>query len=82
MPVDAEFASRAFAAHAPEYARLYAFLRDVGNKSRMALDPDLDLFYLGFPLANNSPASAGTVVGLAAYATLNVPRARSAGQSL
>jgi len=74
LPVDAEFPARAFAAHAPEYARLYAFMRELGNKSRMALDPDRDLFYLGFPLANNSPASAGIVVRLAAYATLNLPR--------
>ncbi|GAB3760322.1 hypothetical protein GCM10028796_08720 [Ramlibacter monticola] len=74
LPVDREFAARGFAAHAPEYARLYAFMRDLGNRSRMALDPDLDLFYLGFPLANNTPSTAGIIVRIAAYATLNVPR--------
>jgi methyl-accepting chemotaxis protein len=40
----------------------------------MALDPDLDLFYLGFPLANNTPSTAGIIVRLSAYAMLNVPR--------
>ena len=74
LAVDAEFAQKGFAAHAPEYGRLYAFMRDMGNKSRMALDPDLDLFYLGFPLANNTPSTAGIIVRIAAYATLNVPR--------
>ncbi|MDE2607766.1 MAG: hypothetical protein KGL68_17780 [Burkholderiales bacterium] len=49
-------------------------MRVLGNKSRMALDPDLDLFYLGFPLANNTPSTAGIIVRIAAYATLNVPR--------
>jgi methyl-accepting chemotaxis protein len=74
LPLDAEFAQKAFAAHAPEYGRLYAFMRDMGNKSRMALDPDLDLFYLGYPLANNTPSTAGIAVRMAAYATLNVSR--------
>jgi methyl-accepting chemotaxis protein len=74
LPVDKEFAAKGFAAHAPEYARLYAYMRDLGNRSHMALDPDLDLFYLGFPLANNSPSTAGIIVRIAAYATLNVPR--------
>ncbi|MEJ8840509.1 methyl-accepting chemotaxis protein [Ramlibacter sp. AN1133] len=74
LPVDREFAARGFAAHAPEYGRLYAFMKDLGNRSRMALDPDLDLFYLGFPLANNTPSTAGIIVRIAAYATLNVPR--------
>jgi methyl-accepting chemotaxis protein len=74
LPVDNDFAAKGFAAHAPEYARLYAFMRDLGNRSHMALDPDLDLFYLGFPLANNSPSTAGIIVRIAAYATLNVPR--------
>jgi len=74
LPVDREFAAKGFAAHAPEYARLYAFMKDLGNRSHMALDPDLDLFYLGFPLANNSPSTAGIIVRIAAYATLNVPR--------
>jgi hypothetical protein len=74
LPLDAEFPQKAFAAHAPEYGRLYAFMRDMGNKSRMALDPDLDLFYLGYPLANNTPSTAGIAVRMAAYATLNVAR--------
>ena len=58
LPQDAEFAQKAFAAHAPEYGRLYAFMRDMGNKSGLAQDPDADLFYLGFPLANNTPSTA------------------------
>ena len=74
LPVDQDFAQKAFAAHAPEYGRLYGFMRDMGNKSRMALDPDLDLFYLGYPLANNTPSTAGIAVRIAAYATLNVSR--------
>ena len=74
LPLDADFPQKAFAAHAPEYGRLYAFMRDMGNKSRMALDPDLDLFYLGYPLANNTPSTAGIAVRMAAYATLNVAR--------
>jgi methyl-accepting chemotaxis protein len=74
LPLDADFPQKAFAAHAPEYGRLYAFMRDMGNKSRMALDPDLDLFYLGYPLANNTPSTAGIAVRMAAYATLNVSR--------
>jgi methyl-accepting chemotaxis protein len=75
MPLDKDYAANGFAAHAPEYGRLYAFMRDLGNKSRMALDPDLDLFYLGYPLANNTPSTAGIIVRIAAYAMLNVPRA-------
>jgi len=74
LPLDADFPQKAFAAHAPEYGRLYAFMRNMGNKSRMALDPDLDLFYLGYPLANNTPSTAGIAVRMAAYATLNVSR--------
>jgi methyl-accepting chemotaxis protein len=74
LTVDRDYAQKGFALHAPEYARLYAYMRDLGNKSKMALDPDLDLFYLGFPLANNSPSTAGIIVRIAAYATLNVPR--------
>ena len=74
LPLDADFPQKAFGAHAPEYGRLYAFMRDMGNKSRMALDPDLDLFYLGYPLANNTPSTAGIAVRMAAYATLNVAR--------
>ncbi len=75
LPADAEFAQKAFAAHAPEYSRLYAFMRDLGNKSGLAQDPDADIFYLGYPLANNTPSTAGIAVRMAAYATLNVSRA-------
>jgi methyl-accepting chemotaxis protein len=74
LPADAEFAQKAFAAHAPEYGRLYAFMRDMGNKSGLAQDPDADIFYLGYPLANNTPSTAGIAVRIAAYATLNVGR--------
>jgi methyl-accepting chemotaxis protein len=74
LTVDRDFAQKSFVAHAPEYDRLYAFMRDLGNKSHMALDPDIDLFYLGFPLANHTPRTAGITVRIAAYATLNVPR--------
>ena len=74
LPADAEFAQKAFAAHAPEYGRLYAFMRDLGNRSGLAQDPDADVFYLGYPLANNTPSTAGIAVRIAAYATLNVSR--------
>ncbi|MEG3000023.1 MAG: methyl-accepting chemotaxis protein [Comamonas sp.] len=74
LPADAEFAQKAFAAHAPEYARLYAFMRDLGNRSGLAQDPDADIFYLGYPLANHTPSTAGIAVRIAAYALLNVSR--------
>ena len=74
LPADGEFAQKAFAAHAPEYGRLYAFMRDMGNKSGLAQDPDADVFYLGYPLANSTPSTAGIAVRIAAYATLNVGR--------
>ena len=74
LPADADFAQKAFAAHAPEYGRLYAFMRDMGNKSGLAQDPDADVFYLGYPLANSTPSTAGIAVRIAAYATLNVSR--------
>lgn len=74
LPVDGEFAQKAFAAHAPEYGRLYAFMRDMGDRSGMALESDLDLFYLGYPLANNTPTTAGIAVRIAAYSTLNISR--------
>jgi methyl-accepting chemotaxis protein len=74
LPPDADFAQKAFAAHAPEYGRLYAFMRDMGNKSGLAQDPDADIFYLGYPLANSTPTTAGIAVRMAAYATLNVGR--------
>jgi methyl-accepting chemotaxis protein len=74
LPVDRDFAQKAFAAHAPEYGRLYAFMRDMGDRSGMALESDLDLFYLGYPLANNTPSTAGIAVRIAAYSTLNIAR--------
>jgi methyl-accepting chemotaxis protein len=74
LPVDADFAQKAFAAHAPEYGRLYTFMRDLGDASGMSLEPDLDLFYLGYPLANSTPSTAGIAVRLAAYSTLNIAR--------
>ena len=74
LPMDAEFPAKAFAAHAPEYGRLYAFMRDMGNASGLAQDPEADLFYLGYPLANNTPSTAGIAVRIAAYATMNVNR--------
>lgn len=74
LPIDGEFAQKAFAAHAPEYGRLYGFMRELGDRSGMALDPDIDLFYLGYPLANNTPSTAGIAVRLAAYSTLNISR--------
>jgi methyl-accepting chemotaxis protein len=74
LPSDPDFPQKAFAAHAPEYGRLYAFMRDLGNKSGLAQDPDADIFYLGYPLANNTPSTAGIAVRIAAYATLNVGR--------
>ena len=74
LPLDADYAQKAFAAHAPEYGRLYAFMRDMGDRSGMALEPDLDLFYLGYPLANNTPSTAGIAVRIAAYTTLNIAR--------
>jgi methyl-accepting chemotaxis protein len=75
LATDAQFAQAAFSAHAPEYSRLYAFMRDLGNRSGLAQDVDADLFYLGYPLANHTPSTAGIAVRIAAYATLNVSRA-------
>jgi methyl-accepting chemotaxis protein len=74
LPVDAEFTQKAFATHAPEYGRLYGFMRELGDRSGMSLEPDLDLFYLGYPLANNTPTTAGIAVRIAAYSTLNIGR--------
>ena len=74
LPIDRDFAQKAFAAHGPEYGRLYAFMRDMGDRSGMALEADLDLFYLAYPLANNTPSTAGIAVRIAAYATLNIAR--------
>jgi methyl-accepting chemotaxis protein len=74
LPLGADFAQKAFAAHGPEYGRLYGFMRDMGDASGMALESDLDLFYLGYPLANNTPSTAGITVRIAAYSTLNIAR--------
>ena len=74
LPVDADFSQKAFAAHAPEYGRLYAFMREMGDRSGMSLEPDIDLFYLGYPLANNTPTTAGIAVRIAAYSILNIGR--------
>jgi len=74
LPLDGEFAQKAFAAHAPEYGRLYAFMREMGDRSGMALESELDLFYLGYPLTNNTPSTAGIAVRIAAYSTLNIGR--------
>ena len=74
LPVDGDFAKKSFAAHGSEYGRLYAFMRDMGDRSGMALESDLDLFYLAYPLANNTPSTAGITVRIAAYSTLNIAR--------
>ncbi len=74
LPLNADFAQKAFAAHAPEYGRLYAFMRDMGDRSGVSLESDLELFYLGYPLLNNTPSTAGIAVRIAAYSTLNIAR--------
>ncbi len=74
LPLNAEFPQNAFAAHAPEYSRLYNFMRELGKESGLAQDADTDLFYLGFALTNNTPTAAGIAVRIATYATLNVNR--------
>lgn len=74
LPLNADFAQKAFAAHAMEYGRLYAFMRDMGDRSGVSLESDLELFYLGYPLLNNTPSTAGIAVRIAAYSTLNIAR--------
>ncbi|MDE1943499.1 MAG: hypothetical protein KGI47_10220, partial [Betaproteobacteria bacterium] len=74
LPLDGDFAQKAFAAHGREFSRLYRVMRDLGDLSGMALEPDEDLFYLGFALANNTPKVAGITVRILAYETLNVAR--------
>ena len=71
---DPAFAQKAFSAHGSEYARLYTFLRDLGNQSGLSQDPETDLSYLGYTLANNTPMTAGITVRIAAYAALNTSR--------
>ena len=74
LPQDDTFAQKAFAAHAPEYGRLYTTMRQLGDASGLTLEPEIDLFYLGFPLMNNTPSTAGISVRIAAYTTLNINR--------
>ncbi len=74
QPADAEFPQKALSAHAPEYGRLCAFMRDMGNKPGLAQDSDADIFCLGYPLANNTPSTAGIAVRIAACVTMNVNR--------
>ena len=74
LPLDQDFAQKAFAAHSKEFDRLYLAMRDVGDASGISLEGDMDLFYLGFPLANAVPKVAGITVRIAAYQTLNVAR--------
>ena len=74
LPVDKDFAQKAFAAHGKEFDRLYALMHDLGDSARLSFEPDLDLFYLGFPLANNTPKVAGVTVRIYAYQTLNIAR--------
>jgi methyl-accepting chemotaxis protein len=74
LPVDKDFRQKAFAAHGKEFDRIYAFMRDLGDQTGMSLEPDIDTFYLGFPLANNTPKVAGITVRIMAYQTLNLAR--------
>jgi methyl-accepting chemotaxis protein len=74
LPADKDFAQKSFAAHGKEFDRLYAFMHDLGDSSGLSFEPDLDLFYLGFPLANNTPKVAGVTVRVYAYQTLNIAR--------
>ncbi len=74
LPLDADFTKKAFAAHAPEYGRLYEYLRLLHGASAMASETDADLVYLGWALANNTPMTAGVSVRIAAYTTMNIGR--------
>lgn len=74
LPADKDFAQKSFAAHGKEFDRLYAFMHDLGDSAGLSFEPDLDLFYLGFPLANNTPKVAGVTVRIYAYQTLNIAR--------
>ncbi len=74
LPLDKDFAQKAFAAHGKEFDRLYAFMHDLGDSSSLSFEPDPDLFYLGFALANNTPKVAGITVRIYAYQTLNIAR--------
>ncbi len=72
LPVDASFPSRAFAAHTAAFEYNYNFMREVGDRSGLALDPDIDLFYLGYPLANNVAKIAGLTVRVRAFEGVNM----------
>ncbi|OIR15908.1 methyl-accepting chemotaxis protein 4 [mine drainage metagenome] len=74
LPVDKDFAQKSFSAHGKEFDRLYAFMHDLGDSAGLSFEPDIDLFYLGFPLANNTPKVAGVTVRIYAYQTLNIAR--------
>lgn len=74
LPADKDFAQKAFSFHGKEFDRLYAFMHDLGDSSGVSFEPDMDLFYLGFPLANNTPKVAGVTVRIYAYETLNIAR--------
>ncbi|WP_066267492.1 methyl-accepting chemotaxis protein [Hydrogenophaga palleronii] len=74
LPLDASFSQKGFAAHAPEYGRLYAVMRELGDSSGLSLEKDFTMFYLGFPLVNSTPSTAGIAVRIAAYSVLNVGR--------
>jgi methyl-accepting chemotaxis protein len=74
LPIGPDFAQSAFAAHGKEFDRLYAFMHVIGDNSQISFEPDTDLFYLGFPLANNTPKVAGITVRIYAYQILNLSR--------
>jgi methyl-accepting chemotaxis protein len=74
LPADKDFAQKSFAAHGKEFDRLYTLMRDLGDTSGISFESDLDLFYLGYPLANNTPKVAGVTVRIYAYQTLNIAR--------
>jgi len=74
LPVDKDFAQKSFSAHGKEFDRLYAFMHDLGDSAGLSFEPDIDLFYLGFPLANNTARVAGVTVRIYAYQTLNIAR--------
>ncbi len=74
LPLDGDFAQKAFSAHGKAFELTYVAMRDVGDRSGIALEPDTDLFYLGFALANNLPKLAGLSRRIEAYQQLNLRR--------
>ncbi len=74
LPLDTAFGTKAFAAHATIFDLIYVTMREIGDRSGMALEPDMDLFYLGFPIANNVPRIAGMTVRVYAYESMNLMR--------